>query len=332
MMSLDAAVRKNPEAIATGPDSNQVVQRPPLVPLLLPPSIYPITTHERNQMDHTTQITKLPGRRNRLLPFLTGPPTAAVKHPPRVLPQAMATTMIYADAAGCSTLIDSELSRLGRHSVLVHHPLEAMAVLQNARMVVDAAFVSLQDVGIDIASFFTFLNDEHPAVRRIAFAQHGAKDVNTTAVQTCQQDMILWDPWDRDSFSEILEDALHRRLHRTESSWSDLQLFRSHEGVDRPAMGAILGRYKHRIMSLAADATRNAADAEDIVQDTYMEIMQRLPSFDGSCSPGHWIDRMARRCIRSYVRHASIGNVFHRRASNRSACERPLIRQDLYAH
>jgi hypothetical protein len=241
----------------------------------------------------------------------------------------MATTIIYADAAGRSTLIGSELSRLGRHSVLVHHPLEAIAVLQNPHMVVDAAFVSLQDVGTDIVSFFAFLKDEHPAVRRIAFAQHRTKDDSTAAVQTCQQDMILWDPWDRDSFSEILEDALNCRLHRPESSWTDMHLFRS---GDRPAIDAILGRYKHRIMSLAADATPNAADAEDIVQSTYLEIMRRLPSFDGSCSPAHWLDRMTRRCIRSFVRHASIGNVFHRRASNRSARERRLIHQDLYAH
>ena len=35
-----------------------------------------------------------------------------------------------------------------------------------------------------------------------------------------------------------------------------------------------------------------------IVQDTYLAILQFLPSFGGVCAPGHWIDGITSMCIR----------------------------------
>ena len=161
--------------------------------------------------------------------------------------------------------------------------------------------------------FFAFLRDEYWAVRRIAFAQHDAGYANPSALQSCAHQMILWDPWDRASFGELLEGALNCQELRVESSWSDSRLVKSKHGTNRAAVAALLRRYRHRIGHLVADATRNTADAEDIVQDTYLGIVRLLPSFDATCSPGEWVDRVTRSCIGAFRKRGSIGNVFHRR-------------------
>lgn len=79
-------------------------------------------------------------------------------------------TLICADTAGCSTFLADGIASLGRNSLVVHAPLDAIVRLQDVTMNIDAAFVSLQDDNFDISLFFAFLRDEHPDVRRIAFA------------------------------------------------------------------------------------------------------------------------------------------------------------------
>jgi hypothetical protein len=207
----------------------------------------------------------------------------------------------------------AELLRLNKNSFTVRHPLEAIHLLEDPAMTIDAAFMSLQDASSDVVRFFAFLQDEYWAVRRIAFAQHDAEYENPPTLQSCTHQMILWDPWDRASFGEVLEGALNCQRLQTESSWSDIRLFKSEHGTNRSAIAALIRRYRHRIRHLVADATRNTADAEDIAQDTYLDIVRFLPSFDGACSPAEWVDRVTRSCIRSFRNRSSIGNVFHRR-------------------
>jgi hypothetical protein len=197
---------------------------------------------------------------------------------------------------------------------IARHPLELIVQLESGDVDVDAVFVSLQDADVEIVQLFAFLKDQYPLVRRIAFAQHEATYANSTALQSCDHEMILWDSWNRDDFGAVLEDVLNRHMLPAESSWSDGRLFESQYGTDRSAISAIVQRYRHRIGLLVADAARDTADAEDVVQDTYLEIVRLLPAFDGACSPGEWVDRVTRSCIRSFGRRHSVGNAFHRRA------------------
>jgi hypothetical protein len=142
------------------------------------------------------------------------------------------STLICADITECSRFLAAGIAGLGRNSIIVHSPLDAIILLQNVNLAIDAAFVSLQDADFDISTCFDFLKDEHPLVRRIRFAQHECKNDGAASVHACRRDMILWNPWDRTNFAEILKDALDCHVHRTRSSWSDLELFESFRGTD----------------------------------------------------------------------------------------------------
>jgi hypothetical protein len=210
--------------------------------------------------------------------------------------------MVYADAADCSKSVAAGLALLGRSSTIVHTPLDVVRGLQNKTIAVDAVFVSLQDDGANISALFEFIKDEHPLVRTIAFAQHNPHKDGTQPVHLCQHDMILWDPWDRADFIEILKDAIDCRVSRTRSSWSDLRLFGSRGGLDTLSIAEIVRRYRYRIVRLVLDATHKAMDTEDVVQDAYLSIVRNLPSFDRLCTPGEWIDRVTCRSISSFLK------------------------------
>lgn len=231
------------------------------------------------------------------LPFLALPAATDDVRPP-ALGQPSHLTLIFADAAECSATLAAGIAALGRRSIVVHTPLDALFRLQNGAATVDAVFVSLQDA--DGAAFFEFLRDEHPCVRRIAFAQHESTQVDSPLTAACQHDMILWDPWDREDFSETLKDALNCRAHRKRSSWSDLELFRSSRGTDALAISEIVKRYRHRIVRLTLDATSDVRDTEDIVQATCLALIEGIPSFVLRCSPGQWIDDITHACIRAF--------------------------------
>lgn len=139
-----------------------------------------------------------------------------------------AATLVCADTAGCSKLVVDGLSRLGRRSTVVHTPLDAIVRLQATTPPVGAALVSLQDVGFDISAFFELLKDDYPHVRRIAVAQREKRRQVSIAVHSCPHDVILWSPWDRPDFLEILGDALDGRKpgesesqHRSRLSFKD---------------------------------------------------------------------------------------------------------------
>lgn len=236
-----------------------------------------------------------------ILPFATGPTLAATADiRPSTVGQLPASTLIYADAAGCSGFLAAGIAGLGKNAIIVHTPLDAINLLENVSMAIDAAFVSLQDASFAICDFFGLLKDEFPRIRRIAFAQHESKREVSASVHACEHEMILWDPWDRGGFSEILKDALDCRIHRTRSSWSDLELFESFHGADTLAIAEIVRRYRHRVVHLVLDVTHDGVDREDIVQSIYLDIVRCLPSFERTCSAGHWIDRIACRTIRAY--------------------------------
>ena len=237
-----------------------------------------------------------------ILPFVVQPlPPGISDVRAQVVGRPHLTTVIYADAAGCSKPLAAGLSLLGRRSVVARTPLDAIRWLQDKAIAVDAVFASLQDDATNISALFEFTKDEHPFVRRIAFAQHNPRKQGALLVHLCQHEMIIWDPWDRADFLEILKDAIDCRISRTRSSWSDVRLFESQQGTDTLAVAEIVRRYRHRIVRLVMDATHETMDTEDVVQDTYLSIVRDLPSFNRVCAPGAWIDRITCRSILSFL-------------------------------
>jgi RNA polymerase sigma-70 factor (ECF subfamily) len=73
----------------------------------------------------------------------------------------------------------------------------------------------------------------------------------------------------------------------------DQKLVRLAQAGDYRAFDALVCKYRARIMRLALRYARNEADAEDLVQDTFLKAYRALLSFRGDASFYSWLHRIA---------------------------------------
>jgi len=62
---------------------------------------------------------------------------------------------------------------------------------------------------------------------------------------------------------------------------------------DKDAFGELVRRHQPRIYRLAAHMLRDAAEAEDVTQETFVRAYQALARFDGRSEPYTWLYRIA---------------------------------------
>ncbi len=62
---------------------------------------------------------------------------------------------------------------------------------------------------------------------------------------------------------------------------------------DRGAFDVLVRKYRHRVMKLAMRYAPNRADAEDLVQETFMKAYGALPRFRGESAFYSWLHRIA---------------------------------------
>ena len=62
---------------------------------------------------------------------------------------------------------------------------------------------------------------------------------------------------------------------------------------DEAAVRAITKRYNRRLFRIARSILRNDAEAEDVVQETYVRAFTGLDMFRGDAAFGTWITRIA---------------------------------------
>jgi RNA polymerase sigma-70 factor (ECF subfamily) len=65
---------------------------------------------------------------------------------------------------------------------------------------------------------------------------------------------------------------------------------------DRNAFRPIVDRYSEMLFRLAYRITGNEADAEEVVQETFLRAYRKLDSFDGRSSVSTWLFRIATNC------------------------------------
>jgi RNA polymerase sigma-70 factor (ECF subfamily) len=101
---------------------------------------------------------------------------------------------------------------------------------------------------------------------------------------------------------------------------------------DQEALGHLFRRYARRVRSVAARILRDAAEAEDLLQDLFLFIRRKAPIFDVSkSSAGSWVVQMAyQRAIerRRYLvtRQFYVRGEFHGKAEE--AVGRPTVEDD----
>src|SRR5215470_19116220 len=76
-------------------------------------------------------------------------------------------------------------------------------------------------------------------------------------------------------------------------SLSDEDLVGLARGRDEAAVRVITKRYNRRLFRIARSILRNDAEAEDVVQETYVRAFTGLDHFRGDAGFGTWITRIA---------------------------------------
>jgi len=69
-------------------------------------------------------------------------------------------------------------------------------------------------------------------------------------------------------------------------------LLKDAAGGDTGALEALMGRYSGRVYRLAYGITRNPADAEEIVQDVFLQMIRKGADFEGRAAVASWIYRV----------------------------------------
>ena len=84
---------------------------------------------------------------------------------------------------------------------------------------------------------------------------------------------------------------------------TDIELARQATGGDRAAFHAVVERHANDLFRLARSLCRSRPDAEDIVQETFIEALRGIGSFDGRASLRTWLSRiLMRRASRVWQR------------------------------
>jgi RNA polymerase sigma-70 factor (ECF subfamily) len=84
-----------------------------------------------------------------------------------------------------------------------------------------------------------------------------------------------------------------RPAKQTAEKLADDQLVELARGRDEAAVRALTQRYNRRLFRVARSILRDDAEAEDVVQETYVRAMTGLEHFRGDASFGTWITRIA---------------------------------------
>lgn len=77
-----------------------------------------------------------------------------------------------------------------------------------------------------------------------------------------------------------------------ELAQNDLLLARAKRG-EMAAFEEMYRAYEGQVFTLARRLCRSRQEAEEVLQDTFLEVMRSLPSFRGDAPVWHWIRRVA---------------------------------------
>ena len=88
---------------------------------------------------------------------------------------------------------------------------------------------------------------------------------------------------------------------------SDL-IKRAQEG-DADAFGALFQAHRSRIYSVCLRMTSNPAEAEDLTQDTFLQVFRKITKFRGDSAFSTWLHRIAVNTVLMHFRKNSLNQV-----------------------
>jgi RNA polymerase sigma-70 factor (ECF subfamily) len=73
---------------------------------------------------------------------------------------------------------------------------------------------------------------------------------------------------------------------------SDLELIVEFQKGDQRSFEELISRYSNKVFSLASRLTRNAEDAEEVLQDVFVTVHRKIGGFEGKSSFSSWLYRV----------------------------------------
>jgi RNA polymerase sigma-70 factor, ECF subfamily len=96
--------------------------------------------------------------------------------------------------------------------------------------------------------------------------------------------------------------AANSRAFATSPTLSDLRLVRYAQSGGDWAFDQLVLKYRPRMVELAMRYTRNAADAEDATQESFIKAYRGLRHFRGDCAFYTWLYRIAVNCAKNLLK------------------------------
>ena len=84
---------------------------------------------------------------------------------------------------------------------------------------------------------------------------------------------------------------------------SDQSLIEKVRGGDYQAFESLVTRYESKVYRLAIRMLRNPQDAEDALQETFLQVHRGLPGFEGRSAFSTWLFRLATNVCLMKIRH-----------------------------
>jgi RNA polymerase sigma-70 factor (ECF subfamily) len=116
----------------------------------------------------------------------------------------------------------------------------------------------------------------------------------------------------------------------------DLALARRSVGGDRTAQREIVARTKHRAHATIYRVVGSNAQAEDILQETYLAVFRSLATYRGEASLVTWVDRCAVHAAYAWLQRrgptASAFEVDAEIADGQADAERRVLAREAAAH
>lgn len=106
---------------------------------------------------------------------------------------------------------------------------------------------------------------------------------------------------------------------------SDL-IQRAQQG-DADAFAAIFNAHKMRVYSLCLRMTNNAAEAEDLAQDAFLQVFRKLASFRGDSALSTWLYRITVNTVLMHFRRKSPARISLDAPVNDAANAKPAKRE-----
>ncbi len=82
------------------------------------------------------------------------------------------------------------------------------------------------------------------------------------------------------------------RKERIENEISDLELIAQFRKGCTTSFEAIVSRYETKVHNLAMRLTRNAEDAEEVLQDVFVTVYRKIEGFEGKAKFSSWLYRI----------------------------------------